>query len=106
MEEYVIGIGEIGLEATSFFTKNYKNFPDCALVLAGKERLNINSDKDYVLKIASRKGYLIEVVAGKKDYEIQLESMLKAFRSDGRTNLILSMSETFSAELAVDMRIF
>ena len=55
MNEYVIGIGEIGLESTSFFTKNYKNFPESALVLAGKERLNINPDKDYVLKKTSRK---------------------------------------------------
>ena len=106
MNEYVIGIGEIGLESTSFFAKNYKNFPDCALVLAGKERLNINPDKDYVLKKTSRKGHLIEVMAGKKDYEVQLESMLKAFRSDGRTNLVCSISETFSAELAVDMAHF
>ena len=41
MKEYVIGIGEIGLESISFFAKNYKNFPECALVLAGKERLNM-----------------------------------------------------------------
>jgi hypothetical protein len=106
MNEYVIGIGEIGLESTSFFTKNYKNFPECALVLAEKERLNINPDKDYVLKKTLRKGHLIEVMAGKKDYEVQLESMLKAFRSDGRTNLVFSISETFSAELAVDMAHF
>lgn len=106
MKEYVIGIGEIGLESTSFFAKNYKNFPECALVLAGKERLNINPEKDYVLKETSRKGHLIEVMVGKKDYEVQLESMLKAFRSDGRINLVFSISETFSAELAVDMAHF
>jgi len=106
MEEYVIGIGEIGLEATSFFTKNYKNFPNCALVLASKERLNSNTDKDSYLKQISNKGHFVEVGSQKKDHEVQLESLLKAFGKAGRINLVFSLSETFSAELAVDVAHF
>ena len=64
MKEFVVGIGEIGLEATSFFTKNYNTFPECALILSSKNRLNITGDKGSFIDKASQTGNLIEV-----DYE-------------------------------------
>ena len=103
MKNSIISIGEIGLYATEFFITKHKSFFDCALILSSREGRKFNITNYTHLEKISKKGDLLILNPEDKDSTKQLKLLLKKFSNSHKINLVLGLSETFSAKLSIEL---